>query len=219
MKEIFLNFFVKGIGFIRKWNCFLFFKPPFWQFINASCLSVGIEFELADQKDTKDRLQIEPFNITTDTCESLQQFEYFIRTKPGKYFAIWGCHQISESKYDRGLWVFGEKFEQNRRVENAQQMITDVLIDMKLENETRILENMIININQFTPFYEMNCFAEIYNNQCNFDSWYESLSQEAIVSIVIFSIVALVVAAVITFCIYAYYKLVWMTYYAWCVNT
>lgn len=127
------------------------------------------------------------------------------RTKPGKYFAIWGCHQISESKYNRGLWVFGaNKNQTNMKVKSAQQMVTEALIDMKLENQTAIWENMIINVNKFTPPDHLNCSIKRYNNQCNFHGFGKVDGPDGKVLIFIFVVVALVVVAFIA-SIYIYY--------------
>lgn len=60
------------------------------------------------------------------------------------------------------------KDRKNMTAENAQQMITEALIDMKLENQTEIWENMVINFNNFTPPDLLNCSNKRYNNQCNF---------------------------------------------------
>lgn len=92
---------------------------------------------------------------------------------------------------------------------NARQVITEALNDMKLSNEFGLLEHIIINPNQFTHQGKVNCSTKRYNNQCNFVTLnVETMTKEkqgVEVVIFIFIIVALVVAAVIT-CIYAYYK-------------
>lgn len=91
-------------------------------------------------------------------------------------------------------------------VENARERINEALIDIKLENETRIWENIIINFNQFTPHDKLNCSIKRYNNQCNFNTWYEILKENGKVALFIFLGVAFIVAAIVVCCC-AYYRI------------
>lgn len=132
-------------------------------FIYHSLLSAGPDFRIDNQENIEEKLQLEP---RFKKCKTYQEFRYVTRVSPGKYFAIWGCHQISESKCDRGLWVFGAKTNKtSKNVENAHQMITEALIDMKLDNQTRVWDNMIINVNKFQPQETLNC-TETFFEQC-----------------------------------------------------
>lgn len=81
-----------------------------------------------------------------------------------RYFAIWGCHQINQEKYDRGLWVFDES--SHFKVADGRQKITEALLDMHLENETGIWDQMIINQN--TPVYklDMQCKDDKFHQFC-----------------------------------------------------
>lgn len=174
--------------------------------------SVGLDFELFDQMDAEETFQLKPqdanerFKIRNETCKPFlnPDFIHITHTKADKYFAIWGCHQIRESKYDRGLWVLGAMKDANMTVENAHQMISEALTEMKLDNQTRIWENMIINVNKLTPSKKIDCSREIYRHQCRSNKWYQRQGVKfAIYLCIIFYLVVTGISA----CIYAYFKI------------
>lgn len=158
--------------------------------------------------------QIKPqyATISKEICEPfpIKDIGHITQKRLSKYFAIWGCYQISESKYDRSLWVFGaNKNQTNMNVKNARQVIIEALNDMKLHNQIGLLEHIIINVKYFTNEEKVNCSIKRYTNKCNFITLnVETMAKEkrgVEVAIFIFIIVILVVAAIITF-VYAYYK-------------
>lgn len=109
------------------------------------------------------------------TCGSSlrQEFEYVTQKGLGNYFAIWGCHQINESKYDRGLWVLGSnKNPENIEMLDSNDMVTTAMNDLKLENVAGIKRNIvIINLNKFTPEENLNCAIDRSYNQCFKIDW------------------------------------------------
>lgn len=125
-----------------------------------------MDFKLGNLKNEEEKVYVLPRSPFYNKCLP-QEFEHVTRTSPDKYFAIWGCHQISESQYNRGLWVFRpNKNKTDYNVENARQVITEALTDMDLA-KTTIWENMIINVNKFAPRGDLNCTIKRHNEQCN----------------------------------------------------
>lgn len=112
--------------------------------------------------------------VQNKSCERYltPSFDYVSKAKLGKYFAIWGCHQMSESQYDRGLWVLrATPNENNMTVENVREVISEALVDMKLEDQRDIWDSMIMNENNFTSQEELNCSVDRFYNRCYDENW------------------------------------------------
>lgn len=133
---------------------------------------IGRPFNLFRERNEEGPLQVLPKlrkEAENNPCAQYltPKFEYVTRAGLGKYFAIWGCQQINNSTYDRGLWVLGEsQNEMNMTFENAREVINEAIIDMKLEDHRGIWKNIIINENKFTPQEMLNCSVDRFHIQC-----------------------------------------------------
>lgn len=132
---------------------------------------MGPDFKIPDPLDENDKFDVKPrAEVLISKCASfiIQEFQFSFHMSSDEYFVIWGCHQMNVTNYDRGLWVLGSmRNKSDPTVANARQMINEALIDMKLENETDIWENMVINENIFDDDQEKLCERDFFVNQCN----------------------------------------------------
>lgn len=167
---------------------------------------------MRNQRNVEDQLDLGPDKDSVDKekCAPYlnQEFGYAARVSPGKYFAIWGCHQMSESECNRGLWVLGWNENQpNSSVINARQMIAEALSDMNLTNETGIWENMVINENVFAGDTEKEvCRKERFLNNCTWETLTKPVNVNKQTNLMIFilicAILLLIAAVAAVMCIW-----------------
>lgn len=145
---------------------FLFFKYGNFSHYKNS----GPMFEIYDQNDEKSsnilkkKLQINPryATINNKSCSSFlsNEFEYVSYTSLGEYFSIWGCHQINEYIYDRGLWIFGT-YKDGMNSSDAYLIVNKALVDMNVSVE---VDEIIVNRETFGR--GINVSEDAYFFQC-----------------------------------------------------
>lgn len=100
-----------------------------------------------------------------------EEFNYVTYTSPSKFFAIWGCHQINGSFYDRGMWVFGTNA--NLSYTEVVSIVAEARNAMNLQSLVDLERNTIINDDFYAPG-EL-CMTFVYENLCFIDQDYVEL--------------------------------------------
>lgn len=130
--------------------------------------SRAVRFEMDNTENGTNQFDLQPLKEpnSNKSCSSYppQKFEYNTSVQKERYFAIWGCYQISEEEYDRGLWVFNVNIKPP--LFDGRRIVTEALTDMRLENETGIWNKMIINEHRKKLQYDVHCKDDKFDQYC-----------------------------------------------------
>lgn len=89
-------------------------------------------------------------------------FQHKINSDFSKYFAIWGCHQINETFYDRGLWIFG-----GNENPDVERVVDVALSDMNLEGVDGLKEALVVRTAETGQKTQEHCSNDTYYQTCS----------------------------------------------------